>query len=163
MRSVLRGGAARFLAGVGSFLGMWYLAARTMNGISFGPARFAMSANLAVCLTAGYVVALRLHRPTVHSAMEIEGRRSVFAGWVAMWMLAMIDFSYQLVSPGMGELYGRHGSRIVMEIVAFLIGGLTTYVAFKTRLADTEHDAEELSQELIDRVAPLRPNAGRRE
>jgi hypothetical protein len=153
MRTVIRGGAARFLVGIATVFVVWYPAARLMNGISFSPQRIAAFVNLALCSTAGYVAALAWLRPTVHAALGIEGRRSVIAGCFSMLTLLVIDFAFQLVGPGLGMLYGTHASRGVMEAIAFLVGGGVTLLAFKSWLKDGERELETLT-DALDRIAP---------
>jgi hypothetical protein len=153
MRTVIRGGAARFLVGIATVFAVWYPAARLMNGISFGPQHIAAFVNLALCSTAGYVAALAWLRPTLHAALGIESRRSVIAGGFSMLMLLAIDFAFQLAGPGLGMLYGTHASRGVMELIALLVGGSVTLVAFRSWLKEGERELETLT-DALDRIAP---------
>jgi hypothetical protein len=153
MRTVIRGGAVRFLAGIAGVFAVWYPAARFLNGISFGPARVVAFLNLSLCLAAGYVATLGVLGPTLHAAQGIESRRSVIAGCFAMCFLLLIDWIFQFVGPGLGMLYGTHASRGVMELIAFLVGASTTVVAFKSWLKEGEQELEEM-MDAIDRITP---------
>ncbi len=145
LRTAVRVGAVRFLTGVGSFFLVWFPLSRPVNGVTLAPARLVAVANLSLCLVAGYLVALGLLRPTLHSARGIEGRRSFFAGLSAICLVAMIDWAFEVFNAGSGMLYGLHASRIAMEGIAFLIGGLMTVVLFLGWLTENERDAEEMT------------------
>lgn len=148
MRTVMRGGAVRFLAGVATVFALWFPGAKLVLGKSFAPTGFVGVLNLALCLTAGFVVALGLLRPSLHAAAGIEGRRSVITGLIATWILVLADSAYQVLGFGSGMLYSHEPSRGVVELIAFVTGSVTTFIAFRSWLREGDREVEDLTTAL---------------
>lgn len=117
--AILVGAATRFVPGILTFFGGSFLLSAAIKGIEIGPYQVFGFTALGLSMTAGYVLALGLMRPSLEIAAGIEGRRSYVAGLGATCVLL-----------GLGVLHGSPVGPATMNALAALAGSIMTGVTF---------------------------------
>jgi hypothetical protein len=151
-RAIVRGAATRFAGGIAAFFTGSFVLAAVLKGVTIGPSQAVGFAELMLSLTAGYVIALGMLRPSLRSEAGVVGRRSVLAG-----LAATCVYLY------MGTLHAGPTPHLLRDVFALAAGGLTTLCVFfpwlSNHLDRQEIDARELQAADFDRVAASYPTA----